>query len=110
MALDAFFLRLRRPPRSPLFPYTTLCRCVSDQIVRRHRREGTNVSLEDYIAQAGRGVPLGRMGRPEEFARDRKSTRLNSTHANISYAVICLNKTTKSIEDLDHSAQVIAIY
>ncbi|MGD9617060.1 MAG: SDR family NAD(P)-dependent oxidoreductase [Alphaproteobacteria bacterium] len=41
---------------------------VSDQIVRRHRREGTNVSLEDYIAQAGRGVPLGRMGRAEEFA------------------------------------------
>src|SRR5437773_6054330 len=41
---------------------------VSDQIVRRHRREGTNVSLEDFIAQAGRGVPLGRMGRAEEFA------------------------------------------
>ena len=41
---------------------------VSDQIVRRHRREGANVSLEDFIAQAGRGVPLGRMGRAEEFA------------------------------------------
>jgi 3-oxoacyl-[acyl-carrier protein] reductase len=41
---------------------------VSDQIVRRHRREGTNVSLEEFIAQAGRGVPLGRMGRAEEFA------------------------------------------
>jgi 3-oxoacyl-[acyl-carrier protein] reductase len=41
---------------------------VSDQIVRRHRREGTNVSLEDFIAQAGRAVPLGRMGRAEEFA------------------------------------------
>ena len=41
---------------------------VSDQIVRRHRREGTNVSLDDYIAQAGRAVPLGRMGRAEEFA------------------------------------------
>jgi 3-oxoacyl-[acyl-carrier protein] reductase len=41
---------------------------VSDQIVRRHRREGTNVSLEDFIAQAGRSVPLGRMGRAEEFA------------------------------------------
>lgn len=41
---------------------------VSDQIVRRHRREGTNVSLDEYIAQAGRGVPLGRMGRAEEFA------------------------------------------
>ena len=41
---------------------------VSDQIVRRHRREAANVSLEEYIAQAGRGVPLGRMGRAEEFA------------------------------------------
>src|SRR5215472_5515101 len=41
---------------------------VSDQIVRRHAREGANVSLEEFIAQAGRGVPLGRMGRAEEFA------------------------------------------
>jgi NAD(P)-dependent dehydrogenase (short-subunit alcohol dehydrogenase family) len=41
---------------------------VSDQIVRRRRREGANVSLEDFIAQAGRPVPLGRMGRAEEFA------------------------------------------
>ncbi|HVC54835.1 MAG TPA: SDR family oxidoreductase [Stellaceae bacterium] len=41
---------------------------VSDQIVRRHRREGANISLEEMIAQAGRGVPLGRMGRAEEFA------------------------------------------
>jgi 3-oxoacyl-[acyl-carrier protein] reductase len=41
---------------------------VSDQIVRRHQREGANVSLDDFIAQAGRAVPLGRMGRAEEFA------------------------------------------
>jgi 3-oxoacyl-[acyl-carrier protein] reductase len=41
---------------------------VSDQIVRRHQREGANVSLEDFIRQAGQGVPLGRMGRAEEFA------------------------------------------
>jgi 3-oxoacyl-[acyl-carrier protein] reductase len=41
---------------------------VSDQIVRRHQREGANVSLEAFIAQAGRAVPLGRMGRAEEFA------------------------------------------
>ncbi|MBV9829639.1 MAG: SDR family oxidoreductase [Alphaproteobacteria bacterium] len=41
---------------------------VSDQIVRRHQREGANVSLDDFIAQAGKGVPLGRMGRAEEFA------------------------------------------
>jgi 3-oxoacyl-[acyl-carrier protein] reductase len=41
---------------------------VSDQIVRRHRREAANVSLEEFIRQAGQGVPLGRMGRAEEFA------------------------------------------
>ena len=41
---------------------------VSDQIVRRHAREGANVSLEEFIAQAGRAVPLGRMGKAEEFA------------------------------------------
>ncbi len=41
---------------------------VSDQIMRRHAREGANVSLEDFIAQAGRAVPMGRMGRAEEFA------------------------------------------
>src|SRR5579863_6591728 len=41
---------------------------VSDQIVRRHAREGANVSLDDFIAQAGKAVPMGRMGRAEEFA------------------------------------------
>ena len=41
---------------------------VSDQIVRRHNREAANVSLDEFIRQAGRGVPLGRMGRAEEFA------------------------------------------
>jgi 3-oxoacyl-[acyl-carrier protein] reductase len=41
---------------------------VSDQIVRRHRSQGANISLDEMIAQAGRGVPMGRMGRAEEFA------------------------------------------
>jgi NAD(P)-dependent dehydrogenase (short-subunit alcohol dehydrogenase family) len=41
---------------------------VSDQIVRRHQREGANVSLDDFIAQAGKAVPMGRMGKAEEFA------------------------------------------
>ncbi len=41
---------------------------VSDQIVRRHQRDGANVSLEEFIRQAGQGVPMGRMGRAEEFA------------------------------------------
>src|SRR5215813_161066 len=72
-----FFLMIRRPPRSTLFPYTTLFRTRA----RRHR-------LELGLALAGhpcRGR-LGRAGRP----RDRKSTRLNSSHVRISYAVFCL--------------------
>jgi hypothetical protein len=47
---------------------------VSDRIVRRHGREGADVSLEGFIAQAGRGVPLGRMGRAKEFATSRPSS------------------------------------
>src|SRR5438445_8814360 len=65
---------IRRPPRSTLFPYTTL--------FRSH-----GVPSQDAIDLAQRpGKGLG------EFAQDRKSTRLNSSHANISYAVFCLKK------------------
>src|SRR6476620_10506677 len=67
-----FFLMIRRPPRSTLFPYTTLF---------RSRRAGDG-------DRAGRHLGRGRRRRP----RDRKSTRLNSSHANISYAVFCLKK------------------
>src|SRR6476620_12379113 len=69
-----FFLMIRRPPRSTLFPYTTLFRSRA----RAQRRRCTDACA-------------GRCGR----ARDRKSTRLNSSHANISYAVFCLKKKTK---------------
>src|SRR5258707_11838626 len=76
---------IRRPPRSPLFPYTTLSRSPR----RRDRQRGCP-------SDGARG---GREGhRPAGFhtrghtGRDRKSTRLNSSHANISYAVFCLKK------------------
>src|SRR5438105_7549834 len=74
---------IRRPPRSTLFPYTTLFR--SDDAQARHR----------YFAHAGvarapaRVRPRGRQGEPPA---DRKSTRLNSSHEWISYAVFCLKK------------------
>src|SRR5258707_13272658 len=72
-----FFLMIRRPPRSTLFPYTTLFR--SDMLARGiDRRESLGESLV-----------VARRGFEEE---DRKSTRLNSSHANISYAVFCLKK------------------
>src|SRR3712207_7693934 len=87
---------IRRPPRSTLFPYTTLFRSAQDPA--------------DADAEGRRGVPLDQLeGRRTAFRRrgarqgrhldrrqgeqlDRKSTRLNSSHANISYAVFCLKK------------------
>src|SRR3712207_9318939 len=88
-----FFLMIRRPPRSTLFPYTTLFRSrvdvaqaldrglervrvphLDDEPVLDHRVDHSATRLEDV---------------------DRKSTRLNSSHANISYAVFCLKKKKK---------------
>src|SRR5690349_23481804 len=73
-----FFLMIRRPPRSTLFPYTTLFR--SDQ--RRSGRAG-----DDHLVGHPRPTRARR--------RDRKSTRLNSSHVEISYAVFCLKKKKK---------------
>src|SRR5574337_1831415 len=69
-----FFLMIRRPPRSTLFPYTTLFRSVGDALPQRQHL----------------GLPEGRTQR-----LDRKSTRLNSSHHSISYAVFCLKKKKK---------------
>src|SRR5215217_8500381 len=80
-----FFLMIRRPPRSTLFPYTTLFRSAAPGTRRRLDLGGR--------AAAGRGGRAARGGRPG--AADRKSTRLNSSHANISYAVFCLKKKKK---------------
>src|SRR6267143_5499731 len=71
-----FFLMIRRPPRSTLFPYTTLFRSIPCLPFSRHSDS------------PGRGS-----GR--ERSRDRKSTRLNSSHSSISYAVFCLKKKKK---------------
>src|SRR3712207_8033796 len=84
---------IRRPPRSTLFPYTTLFRSA----LPRHEgvdRTGDRERLLLRLRVPGRRHD--RRGRPREDrgedARDRKSTRLNSSHANISYAVFCLKK------------------
>src|SRR5437773_9670581 len=82
-----FFLMLRRPPRSTLFPYTTLFR--SDQGVER--RDG----VVEHHAQAPfhRAVDVADRRRLDHAMKgDRKSTRLNSSHITISYAVFCLKK------------------
>src|SRR3712207_9104383 len=79
-----FFLMIRRPPRSTLFPYTTLFRsAVAARVLARHPR------LDLLVLNAG--IP-GRSDFLTLDAEDRKSTRLNSSHANISYAVFCLKK------------------
>src|SRR5438552_15007764 len=91
-----FFLMIRRPPRSTLFPYTTLFRSVGDpepltafdhQRVRAGKagREGVSVTLHQVFGTRARDL----------VERDRKSTRLNSSHQIISYAVFCLKKKKK---------------
>src|SRR3712207_7078583 len=77
---------IRRPPRSTLFPYTTLFRSTGEA-VRHHR------SLEDGQGAAGERYCRPSRWHGQQAQRvDRKSTRLNSSHANISYAVFCLKK------------------
>src|SRR3712207_6893048 len=87
---------IRRPPRSSLFPYTTLFRSRPARL-RRRRPHPPPVRIAVCRPQ----VPFARGG-AEIFAddlvgEDRKSTRLNSSHANISYAVFCLKKTHQPI-------------
>src|SRR5438445_5906482 len=95
---------LRRAPISPLFPYTTLFRSRSRAGVRRRRapprRRGRDASGRVRAARArsdGEGSERRRRGARQRRVRpgDRKSTRLNSSHANISYAVFCLKKKKK---------------
>src|SRR2546430_5493347 len=75
-----FFLMIRRPPRSTLFPYTTLFRSLF--LVLRAERDHSRRSASDCALRRRRGFE----------SRDRKSTRLNSSHSQISYAVFCLKK------------------
>src|SRR3712207_6898943 len=105
--MDCFyFLMIPQPPRSTLFPYTTLFR--SQQRLGGPRRAGRRLALRRpprvraphrRLRRLG-GRVEGRPRRDEVAAGDRKSTRLNSSHANISYAVFCLKKKNiyKSIQ------------
>src|SRR3712207_8122354 len=88
---------IRRPPRSTLFPYTTLFR--SDALLGGLRGQGSakawDPAAAEYVVGANRlfSYVEARL----RHQRDRKSTRLNSSHANISYAVFCLKKKKLSI-------------
>src|SRR5258707_8162861 len=94
---------IRRPPRSTLFPYTTLFRSVIEQSGRGERSYDIySRLLKDRVIFLVGPVNYQTEDHPVlEQARvdvDRKSTRLNSSHANISYAVFCLKKKKKNIE------------
>src|SRR3712207_7386240 len=83
-----FFLMIRRPPRSTLFPYTTLFR--SRAATDRSGLGGGTGARDHGRLSRGWAAAGAANGRSRE--EDRKSTRLNSSHANISYAVFCLKK------------------
>src|SRR5258707_7035470 len=101
-----FFLMIRRPPRSTLFPYTTLFRSLA-QLHHQVEEIGRIVALERHdellvVEPIGiRGVQADGWILPADadvlIHQDRKSTRLNSSHANISYAVFCLKKKTNRL-------------
>src|SRR5260221_3250469 len=91
--LSFFFLMIRRPPRSTLFPYTTLFRSMLGFFALPFRISSRRI-LYETILEIWDGlfaVSFGGGKRHPRF-RDRKSTRLNSSHTGISYAVFCLNK------------------
>src|SRR3712207_8706429 len=117
---------IRRPPRSTLFPYTTLFRSLdafkSDKVIFKHgdglkslidlqanyslnAKSKGKLNAVDYATQVGQGIAIERVAivqqgnwifndvnKTDKDVADRKSTRLNSSHANISYAVFCLKK------------------
>src|SRR3712207_8031409 len=101
ISLCFFFLMIRRPPRSTLFPYTTLFRSGSTDAVHVYDiasgqwSDGPAFPEENLTARGatykGRLYANGGNGKVYRLS-DRKSTRLNSSHANISYAVFCLKK------------------
>src|SRR2546427_1243552 len=104
-----FFLMIRRPPRSTLFPYTTLFRSLMEAVAGAVQAdERIAVALESpRVSKAVKAALLERALEevaPPEFVRDRKSTRLNSSHSQISYAVFCLKK--KKTSSTEHSCRV----
>src|SRR5688572_31959591 len=96
---------IRRPPRSTLFPYTTLFRSLLAGLQLSAKKFGGAFSLNGaavgMLLDEHRGQTVGHALRPlgcADAARDRKSTRLNSSHSQISYAVFCLKKKKKKKE------------
>src|SRR3712207_7685322 len=92
---------IRRPPRSTLFPYTTLFRSLRDQgdaLPDQKRKDILGIIVREVERLARMVNDLLDVSRMESGV-DRKSTRLNSSHANISYAVFCLKKKRRDNTD-----------
>src|SRR2546427_7077745 len=91
---------IRRPPRSTLFPYTTLFR----SLFRVHDKPSLEKQdiLRNYLKAMGVGVALSENP-------DRKSTRLNSSHSQISYAVFCLKKKKHLLDNKTHELRLIRL-
>src|SRR2546429_4378136 len=101
---------IRRPPRSTLFPYTTLFRShVAHELLggepRQLPRERHHLDPLDAERRRQHALLVGQREQPRRGARDRKSTRLNSSHGYISYAVFCLKKKKQTDNSL--SAPII---
>src|SRR5438876_8941699 len=105
LPLISFFLMIRRPPRSTLFPYTTLFRSDNKTHpvyalieIQAPDRIGLLYDVLTCLDRENLLVPLSRIN----TQADRKSTRLNSSHPSISYAVFCLKKKTKQNTNTTH--------
>src|SRR3712207_7025392 len=98
---------IRRPPRSTLFPYTTLFR---SRVARGLGARGNSVEIGEPAARMQGPIALrhGVVANLHNHGQDRKSTRLNSSHANISYAVFCLKK--KKNNDVAYEQRKYAAY
>src|SRR5947199_7475350 len=98
---------IRRPPRSTLFPYTTL--------FRSQGRLGSVGSARGFLQPAGwpgpqhgNQTPWRKRPQPRHGQSDRKSTRLNSSHLGISYAVFCLKKKNKKNRNITHTEDIVS--
>src|SRR3712207_7992156 len=89
-----FFLMIRRPPRSTLFPYTTLFRSQKHSVDDRAGYPAPRRAIAQSLTSYSKHIPA-------DARQDRKSTRLNSSHANISYAVFCLKKKNAYTQTID---------
>src|SRR5258705_812133 len=91
---------IRRPPRSTLFPYTTLFRSGAESVYRDKHARPRYVAIADAVAKADveiiTGADVAYGSEAGHQRQDRKSTRLNSSHLGISYAVFCLKKKKTS--------------